>query len=170
MPFVVTPSNSGGGFGGFFDDVLDFGKQALGNFFSPDRRAQLQPGINAPVQAGFPIVPFVGRAAKTILPALGIGAVGGELADAFQRLISSGGAGTLDEGAAFTDPVPGSCRPKAHVKLNPCTGKGIWFVPRGRPLVFSGDLSACKRVNRVAKTLTKAMPARRHSHSRARKR
>ncbi len=171
MPFVVTPSGGGGGgFGGFFDDVIDFGKRALGDFFSPERRSQINdPFFSArPQQAAFPLVPL-GRAARGILPALGVGAIGGEAADLFQRLIGSGGAGTNDENAAFTDAIPGSCRPKAHVKVNPCTGKGTWFTPRGRPLVFSGDLSACKRVNRVAKTLTKAMPARKHTH-RARKR
>lgn len=168
MPFVVTPSGGGGGgFGGFLGDIIDVGRRALGDFFSPERRADInQP--RQPQQAGFPLVPFIQpalRAGRALLPGIGLGAIGGEAADAFQRFINSGGAGSLDETAAFTDAIPGSCRPKAHVKVNPCTGKGVWFTPRGRPLVFSGDLSACKRVDRVTKRLTKAMPRKHHHHA-----
>lgn len=174
MPFVVTPSGGGGGgFGGFLDSIIDVGRNALGDFFSPQRRADLNVGVNAPRQAAFPLVPFIGPAVGAItraLPAIGLGAIGGEAADAFQRFINSGGASTQDDSAAFTDAIPGSCRPKAHLKVNPCTGKSTWFTPRGRPLVFSGDLSACKRVNRVAKTLTKAMPSRHHHHRKTAKR
>lgn len=177
VPFVVTPAasttSSFGGFGDLIGGAIDFGRNLLGDFFSPERRAELQPGLNAPRQAGFPLVPFVApalRAGRALLPGLGLGAIGGEAADAFQRFINSGGASSLDENAAFTDAVPGSCRPKAHVKVNPCTGKGVWFTPRGRPLVFSGDLSACKRVDRVTKRLTKAMPRKHHHHRKSAKR
>lgn len=176
MPFVVQPAASTasafGGFGDLVRGAIDFGGRALSDFFSPERRAQIQP-INQPRQAAFPLVPFagsIGRALPSLLPGIGLGAVGGEFADAFQRLIGSGGADSLDESAAFTDAVPGKCRAKEHVKTNPCTGKGIWFTPRGRPLVFSGDLAACNRVNRVTKRLTKAMPAKHHHHRKTRKR
>lgn len=161
MPFVATPgpqaSSGGFDFGGFLQSGLDIARRFLAPTVGPGT------AFPAPQQAGFPLVAPLARAATRILPALpafGGGVVGGLV----ENLFDFGGAGTLDETAAFTDPVPGACRPKAHVKTNPCTGKKIWFVPRGRPLVFSGDLSAAKRLDRVAKTLDKARPKRRHHH------
>jgi hypothetical protein len=32
---------------------------------------------------------------------------------------------------------------------NPMTGKPTWFGPLGRPILWSRDLSVCKRVKRV---------------------
>lgn len=164
MPFVVTPSGgattSGFGFGDFFGGIIDIGKRFLSPTVGPGTPFQGTP-------AAFPLIPAARAlipAARSLLPAIpafGGGVVGGLFEDFLGR---TGGASTLDEAAAFTDPVPGSCRPKMHVKTNPCTGKGTWFVPRGRPLVFSGDLSAAKRLDRVAKTLDKARPRRRHHH------
>lgn len=166
MPFVVTPSGgaqtSGFGFGDFFGGIIDIGKRFLAPTVGPGTAF---PGPTP--QAGFPLIPAARAlipAARSLLPAVpafGGGVIGGLFEDFLGR---TGGASTLDEAAAFTDPVPGSCRPKMHVKTNPCTGKGTWFVPRGRPLVFSGDLSAAKRLDRVAKTLDKARPRRRHHH------
>lgn len=34
---------------------------------------------------------------------------------------------------------------------NPTTGQDTWFRPAGKPLLWSGDLTACKRVNKVAR-------------------
>lgn len=34
---------------------------------------------------------------------------------------------------------------------NPATGQDTWFRPAGRPILWSGDLTACKRVNKVAR-------------------
>jgi len=166
MPFVTVPgfaSSTGsfdfGGFGG----ILQSGIQLASNILAP-RQQQFTPTpfFQPPVQqAGFPLLGAgAGALAKRFLPPFGAGVAGG-IAENF---LNFGGASTLDESAAFTDPVPGACRPKMHVKTNPCTGKGTWFVPRGRPLVFSGDLSAAKRLDRVAKTLDKARPRRRHHH------
>jgi len=39
---------------------------------------------------------------------------------------------------------------------NPITGRLIYYAPRGRPILFSGDFAACRRVQRVS-----AMSARR---------
>ncbi len=157
MPFITTPgpqaSAGGFDFGGFLGGALDIARNI---FSAPQAPAQRFPGLQP---AGF-LAPLAGAAGRALLP-VGAGAFGGALG---QGLFDFGGAATLDESAAFTDPIPGSCRPKAHVKTNPCTGKGVWFTPRGRPLVFSGDMSACKRVDRVAKRLDKARPKRRHHH------
>jgi hypothetical protein len=34
---------------------------------------------------------------------------------------------------------------------NPVTGQDTWFRPAGRPILWSGDLTACKRVKKVAR-------------------
>jgi hypothetical protein len=158
MPFVTTPgpqaSAGGFDFGGFLQSGINL---ASSLFSKPQAPASRFPGLQ---QTAFPLAPLLGAAGRALIPT-GAGFTGGLLSQGF---FGDGGASDLDESAAFTDPVPGRCRPKAHVKTNPCTGKGIWFVPRGRPLVFSGDLSAARRLDRVAKTLDKARPKRRHHH------
>ena len=162
MPFFTTPgpqaSSGGFDFGGFLGGAVEIAKRFLGPTVGPGTAF---PGQSA--QAGFPLLAPLTRFSTRALPALpafGGGVVGGLVEDFFKF----GGASDLDENAAFTDPIPGRCRPKAHVKINPCTNKGEWFVPRGKPLVFSGDMAACRRVDRVAKRLDKARPKRRHHH------
>lgn len=176
MAFVVRPAASDpGAFGGFGDllrGAIDVGGRKLSELFAPRREVERLPGLQ---QASFlPILPGAARELGRRLPqiggAIGLGAAGGEIADAFQRLLASGGAGTGDDSAAFTDAIPGSCRPKAHVKVNPCTGKETWFSPRGRAMLFSGDLATCKRVARVNKRVQKAMPGKHHHHRKAAKR
>jgi len=34
--------------------------------------------------------------------------------------------------------------------MNPITGQPVYYAPRGRPILWSGDLAACRRVNKVA--------------------
>jgi len=48
--------------------------------------------------------------------------------------------------------IPGSsCAIGGAVGVtNPATGKMVWFRRAGRPLLWSGDLAACKRVRRAA--------------------
>ena len=41
-------------------------------------------------------------------------------------------------------------RAQTHIQCDPITGRPVWFKPAGRPLLWSGDLSACKRVRKVA--------------------
>ncbi len=157
MPFVTTPgfASSPGPFD--FGGLLQSGLNLASSIFSkPQAPATRFPELS---RTGFPLPALLGAAGRALLP-VGAGFTGG-IASGF---FGDGGAADLDETAAFTDPLPGRCRPKAHVKINPCTGKGVWFTPRGRPLVFSGDMSACKRVDRVAKRLDKARPKRRHHH------
>lgn len=159
MPQVITPgpqaSAGGFDFGGFLGDAAAIARRFLAPTVGPGT------AFPGPVRQASFVAPLVG-AARRFGPSVAAGFAGSGLEEFFFG--GNGGAGTLDETAAFTDPIPGSCRPKAHVKTNPCTGKGTWFVPRGRPLVFSGDMSACKRVDRVAKRLDKARPKRRHHH------
>ena len=166
MAFVVTPAASQPSSFGGFGELINNAINVAGDIFGRRPPMQLQPF--PPIQqAGFPLVPAIGGAVgpllRGVLPGIGAGAVGGEIADAFQNLFNSGGAASTNDAAAFTDAVPGACRPKAHMKTNPCTGKGTWFTPRGRPLLFSGDLSAAKRVDRVTKRVLKQMPTK-HTH------
>ncbi len=37
-----------------------------------------------------------------------------------------------------------------HLQVNPATGAIRWFGPKGKPILWSDDLAACKRVKRVA--------------------
>jgi hypothetical protein len=34
--------------------------------------------------------------------------------------------------------------------MNPVTGRLVYYAPRGRPVLFSGDYAACRRVRHVA--------------------
>lgn len=45
---------------------------------------------------------------------------------------------------------------KIFVMANPVTGKPTWFGPKGRPLLWSGDLRACKRVKKIARRAKRA--------------
>lgn len=47
-------------------------------------------------------------------------------------------------------PTMGGARAQAFVASNPMTGRLTWFKPAGRPILWSGDLSAAKRVRKVA--------------------
>lgn len=62
-----------------------------------------------------------------------------------------GGAATL---AALTSPffpTMAGARAQAFISPNPVTGKLTWFKPAGKPILWSGDLTACRRVGRIAR-------------------
>lgn len=40
---------------------------------------------------------------------------------------------------------------QTHIQINPVTGSLTWFKPAGKPILWSGDLAATKRVARIAK-------------------
>jgi len=166
VPFTITPSvqaSSGGfDFGGFLDTGLRIAERFLAPKAQPVGFDPRDPRFQQTAFAGPLIRGGAALLRKPAVAGVGGGFLGQGLFEGFENLF--GGASTEDDAAAFTDPIPGSCRPKAHLKVNPCTGKSVWFTPRGRPLVFSGDLSACKRVARVTKRLTKAIPAKHHHH------
>ncbi len=172
MPFSISPGFGGspggldfGGFGGIAQSLIQAAGQIVPAVLGG--RHRVEQGFFGAPQPQFQqtsLVPFASRLPGLIkqLPGILGGAAGGVAAEGLFGFL--GGADDLDVTAAFTDPLPGKCRPKAHIKTNPCTGKGVWFVPRGKPLVFSGDMAACKRVDRVAKRLDKARPKRRAHH------
>lgn len=167
VPFTVTPSFQSqpgsldfGGFGGIIESVIRAGGQIGSALLAPKAAPAsfLQPVAERAGFGSFLTSPSV----RTLIGGAAGGALGQGFIDMFQNPF--GGASDLDDTAAFTDPIPGRCRPKEHLKVNPCSGKAVWFTPRGRPLVFSGDLAACKRVDRVSRRLNKALPLRKHGH------
>jgi len=58
------------------------------------------------------------------------------------------GGGTLT--SPFRPTMAGA-RAQLHIQTNPVTGRPTWFRPAGQPILFSGDLGACKRVDRIAR-------------------
>lgn len=48
-------------------------------------------------------------------------------------------------------PTMAGAASKIFVLPNPVTGKATWFRPAGRPILWSGDLTTCKRVKRIAR-------------------
>lgn len=48
--------------------------------------------------------------------------------------------------------VPTGTGHRAHrfIGINPTSGAATWFGPLGRPILFSGDFAAVRRVRRVA--------------------
>jgi hypothetical protein len=64
--------------------------------------------------------------------------------------------------AAITQSLAGGCgspfvaggsalRPSIFSMANPASGKLTWFRPAGRPVLWSSDLGACRRVARIAR-------------------
>lgn len=88
--------------------------------------------------AGFPL----GAIARQ-LP----GVVGGFLGGAAIDAALTGGNG----GTPMFRPTMAGARAQFFRTQNPATGQDTWFRPAGRPLLWSGDLNACKRVNKVAR-------------------
>jgi hypothetical protein len=41
-------------------------------------------------------------------------------------------------------------RAQAFLATNPTSGASTWFKPAGKPILWSGDLTACKRVGKIA--------------------
>lgn len=58
-------------------------------------------------------------------------------------------------GSPFRPTMAGAAS-KTFVIPNPVTGKATWFRPAGRPILWSGDLTVCKRVKRVARRARRA--------------
>lgn len=51
-------------------------------------------------------------------------------------------------------------RAKTHVRADPVTGRAVWFRPAGRPILWTSDLSAAKRVRKVAARARRARGGR----------
>jgi hypothetical protein len=84
-----------------------------------------------------------GSALLRQLPGVVGGFLGGAAIDA---AISGPGGGT----PMFRQTMSGA-RSMFFRTQNPVTGQDVWFRPAGRPVLWSGDFSACKRVKKVAR-------------------
>jgi hypothetical protein len=104
------------------------------------------PFVNALLGGGGAPVQPVGLAGSVMkqLPGFLGGIAGGEL---FESLVATGGAG----GTPMFRPTMAGARAQFFRTQNPATGQDTWFRPAGRPILWSGDLTACKRVKKVAR-------------------
>lgn len=118
------------------------------------------PAFPISTQMGFPPSPLAG-----ITQALFQGGGGGfqqaGLASSLLRQLP-GLAGGLAAGAGIDALTAGGGTPLFRLTTqgaraqffrtqNPATGQDTWFRPAGRPLLWSGDLTACKRVKKIAR-------------------
>lgn len=134
QPFGIQPGTQLFGFGGPGMAAFPTTTQAS---FPPSAFAQA-------TQAGFalPALSGLGALARQ-LPGFVGGIVGGEL---LGSALAGGGGGT----PPFRATMAGA-RAQFFRTQNPATGQDTWFRPAGRPLFWSGDLTACKRVNKIAR-------------------
>jgi len=111
------------------------------------------------VNASFPSSPFTTGNPffqTTAFPA--IGAIGGALARQIPGFLGGLAAGEISGAVAGGGPgtpmfraTMAGARAQFFRTQNPATGQDTWFRPAGRPLLWSGDLTACKRVNKIAR-------------------
>jgi len=89
-------------------------------------------------------------------PALpGVGYQEAGLGDSLQQFL------TGEVGIPVAPQVQTACGPRTPNTLlfvNPRTGQPVFYKNRGKPILFSGDLQACKMVNRVARRARRASP------------
>jgi hypothetical protein len=65
-------------------------------------------------------------------------------------IVRQGGAGQLAKLTSPFVPTMAGARAQPFIASNPVTGATTWFKPAGRPILWSGDLTACKRVGKIA--------------------
>lgn len=68
----------------------------------------------------------------------------------FIDIVRQGGSNALAKLTSPFVPTMAGARAQPFVAQNPVTGASTWFKPAGRPILWSGDLTACKRVNKLA--------------------
>lgn len=138
MAYINTSilGGEGGGWGGLAQGLL----QTAGQIWGPNQAA---PG-------GMQLT--AGGGGYGYQPALGL---------PFGDVMPEGSAACM---AGLTSPFAAGgqrgARAKTHVKCDPISGRTVWFKPAGRPLLWSGDLSACKRVRKVASRAKRARGGR----------
>lgn len=124
------------------------------NLFQRETRTEAKemavlPGGAAPFAAG-----ALGRLGTQVLG----GAAGGALATLLGDDAPSIGGG----GGLFTVGPAGGIRTRRMFAVpHPVTGFPTFFRHVGRPILFSGDLAVCKKVNKVAARARRASPRRR---------
>ena len=148
MPFNITPGFSAGGasmgsFGGdgsfgVFDRVLS----TVGSVFGPGGAFGRRPLPMHTTTASF---------APAALGGLGRAAVGGAIgALGVEALQGGGNGGAGCPTSPFTASNASGFRAQPFLAAAP-NGKTTWFKPAGKPILWSGDLTACKRVSKIAR-------------------
>lgn len=71
---------------------------------------------------------------------------------------------TLNQAGSLLEPYvrgpSGLSHAHRFMGVNPDTGRVTWFIPAGRPILFSGDLAAVRRVRRIAGRLRRRVGGR----------
>lgn len=62
-----------------------------------------------------------------------------------------------------------AARAVPFVVPNPVSGRPVWFMPAGAPVLWSGDLRACKRVSRIAARAARSGGRKRMTYRRRRR-
>lgn len=117
------------------------------------------------VGAPYQTVPYTPAAAPGtgLIPGIGQ-ALGGYLMGGG----SGTGGGIVNVPQVFQQNPTGMRAKSFFATPNPVTGNLTWYRNVGRPILFSGDLTACKRVNKVAARARRASPRRRAAPKRRR--
>jgi len=148
MPFGQTLSDFASGVSGFVTDLAPAVSQLAPVFFpAPPPVSVMQP-VAAPIpQLPFPQVQqaSLGGAIVRQLPGIAGGIAGGEL---LEGLFGNG----QSSGTFFRVGTSERARPVREItQMNPTTGKIEVWKHAGRCLLFTGDLAAKKRVEKIAK-------------------
>ena len=115
----------------------------------------------APFPTGFPSDrPFSpGGVGMPILPSTRAGfSQAGFLDLPLIDIVGQGGGSQLARLTSPFIPTQAGARAQPFVSANPVSGKLTWFKPAGQPILWSGDLTACKRVGRIARRARRARP------------
>jgi hypothetical protein len=88
----------------------------------------------------------LGRAIPGMIAGYGIG----EAFDSPQLPAVAGGGVMAAGGTPMFRPTMAGYRAQTFRAQNPATGQDVYFKPAGRPILWSSDLTACKRVRKVA--------------------
>lgn len=95
---------------------------------------QIFNGNNSAMPGGAPISQYSGGGGMFDLPGIDI--------------VPQGQGGAC--GTPFRANGCGGATAQRHIKISP-KGKPVWFGPIGNPILFTGDLAATRRVDKVAK-------------------
>ncbi len=156
-----TIGSSGGG--GFVENLLTKGLDILQGVLMPQASqpigvASMLPAVIPPIARA---LPTVGRAVGQ----LGAGAALGEAIETGLQLFGgggNGGGGGAAAGQLFHTTAAGNVVPTSLVMAtNPKTGKATFFQHAGRPILYAGDLRACKRVKKAGARARRASGGRR---------
>lgn len=136
-----TQSQGGGSpLGGLFGALGQIGSSAVSAALTPRARINVFQGGSTPGA-----LPGGALLNPSISDPLGLGL-------SLIPNVSMGAAATA--GDALTSPwrqTAGGASAQPHIAVNPVSGRLAWFGPLGRPMLWSGDMRACKRVNRIAR-------------------